>query len=326
MFWRWPQGTGRYQLAWQTIGPAPLAPWTADLARAEAALIRSAYGEATILYEAFLADQAWRDAFLEPYTTPGASQRVGERELAAWLDFARLRRGIALALSGRSDEVETALAQVKDAEALVELAQAFLDSYASSRDALAGLAAYERQRVDGPTCTSERDLDGSPLDCPAAVTHRAFLPEPLLVLAALNAFGPDGLAATLTERDAPISNTTVCDLDGDGTDEVLWIGAPPWHISGTGSLPRSGWQQAWVAWQNDEGWQATGIAAADRVELLDISVPKLETRLRILLALFEPGLGIRHVALFWDGVVDRPKVVAQPLGWPEVGWPEQGAQ
>jgi hypothetical protein len=249
--------------------------------------------------------------------------------LAAWLDFARLRRGIALALSGRFGEAEESLSHVKDTEALAELAEAFLDGYTPSGDAVAGLAAYERRRAEGPTCKPERDLGGNLLDCPGAVIYCAFLPEPLLVLAALAEFGTDGLAAALAEHDAPVSNVTVNDLDGDGTtdtprpEKVLWIGAPPWRVSGIYNQPRSDWQQAWVAWQSDEGWRATGIAAADRIELLGIAVPKLETRQQILLGLTEPDAGIRHLALYWDGAVKRPSVVAQPMEWPDVGWPKQ---
>jgi len=321
--WRWDADAGRYRLAWQTIAPEPAGGPTVDLARAEEALVHGVYSDAIALYNAFLADEAWQEVLMEPYMMPGASQRVGERGLAGWLDLARLRRGIALALSGRSGEAKEALAQVRDTGALADLAGAFLDAYTPSVDPIAGLAAYERRRAEGPTCEPEKDLIRGPIDCPGAVTYHAYLPEPLLVLAALAELGTDGLAAALAERDAPVADLTVHDLDGDGAEEVLWIGAPPWRVYGIYNLPRSDWQQAWVAWQGEGGWRATGIAAADRIGSLTIAPPDAQGRRGIRLERIDPDEECHAATLFWDGTVKRPWAPEQPADWPDVGWPLQ---
>ena len=226
-------------------------------------------------------------------------------------------------MGGHSGEIKAALSQVRDADALAELAHAFVDGYAPSEDPISGLSAYARRRADGPTCKPEKDLDGDQIDCPGVFVDHAFLPEPLLMLAALAKFGTDELVAALAERDAPVSDLTVHDLDRDGTEEVLWIGAPPWRVYGITNLPRSAWQQAWVAWQDGEGWQATGISAADRIESLEIAPPDAQGQRGIRLTLVDLGKERQTVMLFWDGTVKWPLASEQPPNWPDVGWPKE---
>jgi hypothetical protein len=81
------------------------------------------------------------------------------------------------------------------------------------------------------------------------------------------------------------------------------------------------WQQAWVAWQGEGGWRATGIAAADQIGSLTIAPPDAQGRRGIRLEWIDPGKERQTVTLFWDGSVKRPWVSQQPADWPSVGWP-----
>ena len=314
-FWRWDEESSYYQLTWQTVAPPVV--WPAELSLAEGAFVRGDYAAAIPLYEAFLGDEAWQQGFLKDR----ASALLGRRELEAWLDLARLRRGLGLALSGRAADARTALVGLETAGPLAELAQAFLGTYASAGDLLVGLAAYERRLAIGPN----DELVGE-FGRPAAVQY-AFVPQPVLVQFALNQVGPDGLAATLEANAAPVTDLAVSDLDGDGAVEVIWLSPPSWHAYGPNKNPVGNWQQVWVAWQRSEPteeqgsarWQVTGIAAADQIESLDIMPPDAQGRRGVQLYLIDAEQ-TRQLTLFWDGETGRPWAPTQPLDWPVLGW------
>lgn len=308
-FWRWDEEAGRYRLAWQTVEPSVMGP--AELGQAEEAFEGADYTVAIPLYEAFLANEAWQKDFLKDYT--GALPGVGQRELDAWLDLARLRRGLSLALSGHVEDAQIALGEVEKTELLAEVAQLFLEAYGPAGDMLAGLAAYERRLAAGPS----DELVGE-LDRPAAVYY-AFLPQPTLVQTALTQIDPKELTATLDAVDAPLAGLTVSDLDGDGSAEVVWLSPPTWHAYAPNKTPVGNWQQAWVAWDDGDRWRVTGVAAADRIELLGVTPQDPQGRLGIQLRLIDPEQA-RHVTLFWDGEVKRPWAPAQPQEWPVLGW------
>ena len=320
-FWQWDEETGRYRLLWQTVGPPVMEP--AELGQAEEAFAGGNYTAATPLYGAFLANEAWQQEFLQDYAA--ALPGVGRRELEAWLDLARLRLGLSLALSGRAGDARGTLAGLETSGPLADLAQAFLEAYDSMRDPLAGLALglSSRRRTE----TIERRLAAGPGDelsgelaRPAAVGY-AFLLQPTLVLAALAEVGPEGLVATLRTSAAPVADLAVSDLDGDGVVEVIWLSPPAWHAQGPNAIPVGNWQQAWVAWSDGTRWQVTGIAAADQIELLGITPPDARGQRGIQLYLIDSEQ-TRQLTLFWDGGAERPWASGQPRGWPVVGSPD----
>jgi len=316
-FWRWDDTAGHYRLAWQIVGPSPL-KGVAELDRAEEAMATGDCERAISLYEAFLADEAWHRSFLQHYGSETGT--VGQQELAAWQDLARLRLGLCLALTGHSKEAQSALGEIEETEPLAELAQAFRAGYSRTGDLLAGLAAYERRLAAGPNEKSLRRQDIS-----AAVYH-TFQPQPLLVLSALSQVGPERLAARLEAIAPPLARPTVTDLDGDGALEVIWLSPPAWHTFTPNETPVSNWQQAWVACHDGGRWQATGIAAADQIELLGLTAPDRQGQQGIQLQLIDTGSS-RRLTLFWDGETRRPWAPDQPLDWPVVGsWDNVGTQ
>ncbi|MBL7063767.1 MAG: hypothetical protein ISS49_06090 [Anaerolineae bacterium] len=312
-FWRWDAKAGRYHLAWQTVGPYSEGP--VESGAAERAFVNGDYLAALGFYEAFLANEAWQQDYQDSHGLAWPDS-VGPRGLAAWLDLARLHRGLCLALTGQAEDARTALAGVETTESLAELAQVFLDTYDDpAGDLLAGLAAYERRLAAGP-----KDVLSGGLDRPAAV-YRAFTVQTALVRTALAQVGPQELAATLAAYDAPVADLTVSDLDGDGAAEVVWLSPPSWHAYAPNETPVGNWQQALVAWQDGNRWQMTGIAAADRITLLGVMSPDARGQRGIQLRLIDTDQ-TQQVALFWDGEVKRPYATVRQAGWPTVGWPE----
>ncbi len=312
-FWRWDEEAGRFRLAWQVVRPPAMGP--VELGQAEETFAEGDYAAATSLYEAFLANEIWQQEFLKDYAS--ALPGVGQRELAAWLDLARLRWGLSLALGDRAEDARMALAGLETSGSLAKLAQAFLEAYDPTGDPLVGLAAYEHRLAVGPG-DELISLEGiGELGHPAAVQY-AFVPQPTLVLVALSQVGPEGLRVALEAIAAPVADLVVSDLDGDGVVEIVWLSPPAWRAYAPNEIPIGNWQQAWVAWNDGARWQVTGIAAADQIELLGLTPPDVQEQRGIQLYLIDSEQ-TRQLILFWDGETGRPWAPNQLLAWPVVG-------
>jgi len=292
--WRWDAKADRYVL-WATAVQTP-PPIVERLAKSEIALQAGDYSTALRGYSTFLADEAWQDEFLAQHQ--GAMPGVGERELAAWLDFARLHAALCHALLDEPDVARQMLSTVETGD-LLKLAHAFHDAYGDGgddSDLAAALAAYEQAITASPACAG---VASEP--CPAGVVW-AYHPWPHTVLILLDR-DPALLDRAINEYGLPVQ-TLWTDLDGDGRDELAWLSDAEWRV-------------VWVGWQEENGaWRATGIAAGDDLALEGIAPPD-ETR--------RGGIVVRYYGteriLRWD---DEAKMVhvppdERPAGWPIVG-------
>ena len=291
--WRWDAEADRYVL-WSTAVQTP-APIVERLAKSEIALQAGEYSAALCGYSTFLADEAWQDEFLVQHQ--GAMPGVGERELAAWLDFARLHAALCHALLDEPDETRQTLNAI-ETDDLLQLAHAFSDAYGDDTNLVAALAAYERVIAAQP---AREGIAGEPR--PAGVAW-AYRPWPYTVLALLNAAnGPALLDRAINEYGLPVQ-TLWTDLDGDGRDELAWLSDAEWRV-------------VWVGWQEENGtWRATGVAAGDDLALEDIAPPDEIQRRGIVVHYY----GAERI-LRWDGKLKMIHVPPdeRPVNWPIVG-------
>jgi hypothetical protein len=280
--WRYDVAADRY-LLWATAVQTPL-PWVGDLATAEAAFRANDYRTALTVYRSFLSDETWREEFL--YNYRAAMPGVGQRELAAWLDLARLHAGLCHAALDEPTAARQVLSAIESAPQ-ADLAAAFLTAYGENADLVAALAAYEKaiaaQSNEGP-----RTGGGI----------WSLYPQPYSVLILLNR-DPALLKAGVRDHGLPVEGIWA-DLDDDGRDELVWLGMGEWRV-------------VWVAWQGDDGrWQATGLVAEDDLILTSVHASEIVVQYHGEERVFE-----------WDGEL---KMVRMPPArrtsdWPIVGVP-----
>ncbi|MGA9347815.1 MAG: hypothetical protein WBW48_03290, partial [Anaerolineae bacterium] len=231
--WRYDPAADRYVL-WATAVQTP-SPGVGDLATAEADFQASDYHTALTAYESFLSDETWQEDFLHNYRIAVGERDVGERELAAWLDLARLHAGLCHAALDEPTAARQVLSAVESAP-LADLVAAFLTAYGEGADLVAALAAYEKAIAATSQSDEQPQIGGG---------MWSLYPQPYSELILLNR-DPALLKAAVQDHGLPAEGIWA-DLDDDGRDEFVWLDVGEWRV-------------VWVAWQgSDSRWQATGL-------------------------------------------------------------------
>jgi hypothetical protein len=283
--WRYDPAADRYVL-WGTAVQTPL-PWVGDLATAEAALQTSDYRTALTAYESFLSDETWQEDFLHDYRTDvGGERDVGQRELAAWLDLARLHAGLCHAALDEPTAARQVLSAIESA-LQADLAAAFLMAYGENADLVAALTAYERAIAAAAQADEQPQTGGGVW---------SLYPQPYSELILLNR-DPALLKAAVQDHGLPVEGLWA-DLDDDGRDEFAWLDVGEWRV-------------VWVAWQDADGrWQAIGLEAEDDLTLTSVRTAEIVIQYR----------GEERV-LQWDGELKMVQVPPDRRisDWPIVG-------
>jgi hypothetical protein len=282
--WRYDSAADRYVL-WTTAVQTPL-PWLGDLATAETALRASDYHTALTTYESFLSDETWQEDFLHDYRT--AMTSVGERELAAWLDLARLHAGLCHAALDEPDAARQVLSAIESAPQ-ADLAAAFLTAYGEDADLVGALAAHEKTIAAAVQANEQPQTGGGVW---------SLYPQPYGELILLNR-DPTLLEAAVQDHGLP-AESIWADLDDDGRDEFVWLDVGEWRV-------------VWAAWQDaNSRWQATGLEAEDDLTLTDVHTAKIVVQY----------CGEERVSE-WDGELKMARVpLARRISdWPIVGTP-----
>ncbi|MBC7250072.1 MAG: hypothetical protein H5T62_07290 [Anaerolineae bacterium] len=282
--WRYDPAADRYVL-WATAVQTPLPP-LGNLSAAETALLSGDYTTALTAYESFLSDESWQEYFLHDYQT--AAPGVGEQELTAWLDLARLHAGLchaALDEPSAARQMLSAIASTPPAD----LAAAFLTAYGEDANLVTALAAYEKA-IAATAHSDEAPQTGGGM--------WSLYPQPYSELILLNR-DPALLDAAMRDHGLPAEGIWA-DLDDDGRDEFIWLDVGEWRV-------------VWVAWQDaNDRWQATGLEAEDDLALTSVHAAEIVLQYH----------GEERV-LQWDGKLKMARV--PPDGhvstWPIVGIP-----
>jgi hypothetical protein len=244
--WRYDPTADRYVL-WATAVQTPL-PLVGDLATAETALQASDCRAALTAYQSFLSDETWQEDFLHDYRT---SRDVGERELAAWLNLARLHASLCHAALDEPNAARQVLSAVESAPQ-ADLAAAFLTAYGEDADLVAALTAYEGAITAAAQADEQPQTGGG---------MWSLYPQPYGELILLNR-DPALLKAAVQDHSLPVEGIWA-DLDDDGRDEFVWLDVGEWRVVG-------------VAWQDaDDRWQATGLEAEDDLTLTSVHTAKI---------------------------------------------------
>ena len=282
--WRYDPAADRYVL-WATAVQTPL-PQVGDLAAAETAFLAGDYCAALTAYQSFLSDESWREDFLHDYRT--AMSGVGQRELAAWLDLARLHAGLCHAALDEPAAARQVLSAIESAPQ-ADLAAAFLTAYGEDADLVAALAAYENA-IATAVQSDQGPLTGGGV--------WSLYPQPYSELILLNR-DPALLEAAMQDHGLPAEGIWA-DLDDDGRDEFIWLDVGEWRV-------------VWVAWQGHDGrWQATGLEAEDDLALTGVHASQIVVQ-----------YGGEERVFEWDGELKMARVPpARRLSdWPIVGIP-----
>jgi hypothetical protein len=286
--WRYDPTADRYML-WATAVQTP-SPWVGDLATAEAAFQTSDCHAALTAYQSFLSDETWQEDLLHNYRT--AMPGVGERELAAWLDLARLHTGLCHAALDEPTAARQVLSAIESAPQ-TDLATAFLTAYGEDADLVTALAAYEKVIAAAAQADEGSQTGGGTW---------SLYPQPYSDLILLNR-DPALLKAAVQDHGLPAEGIWA-DLDKDGRDEFVWLDVGEWRV-------------VWVAWQDADGrWQATGLEAEDDLALTSVHASEIVVQYQGEERVFE-----------WDGELKMARLPpARRLSdWPIVGIPAVSA-
>jgi hypothetical protein len=282
--WRYDPAADRYVL-WATAVQTPL-PQAGNLAMAETAFLAGDYRAALTDYQSFLSDESWQKGFLHDYQT--ALTGVGEQELAAWLDLARLHAGLCHAALDEPTAARQTLSVIESAPQ-ADLAAAFLTAYGEGANLVAALAAYEKAKAAAAQANEKPQTGGG---------MWSLYPQPYSELILLNR-DVALLKAAVRDHGLPAKGIWA-DLDRDGRDEFIWLDVGEWRV-------------VWVAWQDAEGrWQATGLEAEDDLALTGVHGAEIVVQYHDEERVFE-----------WDGELKMACVppAKRPSDWPIVGIP-----